>query len=378
MERGNHMQRWADFWVGIPLIAFAGCGKRLRRLVAPPRIVAENVRRVGIVGLGAIGDILLATALFSGLKDIMPHASFEVITSKSNAAAHGLFPPEITVTSYSVKDIHGIVKHIRAARYDLLFDLGQWPRISALMCAVSGARCTVGFATRGQHRHFAYDVAVRHKNDRHEVENFLALGRAIFPELAGVPGIHIPESPSPGCPVLPEKRVVFCHMWPSGVRSHLKEWPCEHWKKLALALLDAGYTPVFTGGPQDARPTQAFFDDSGLGETQEGGRAISVAGRISLPDLTFHMARASAVISVNTGIMHLAAIVGAPTIGLHGPTNPLRWGPRGKRCISLLPRSGHSAYLNLGFEYPDGAVAVLHHLPVDDVLAALREFELAL
>ena len=101
----------------------------------------------------------------------------------------------------------------------------------------------------------------------------------------------------------------------------------------------------------------------------------SLAGRTSLPGLAWLLSRADAVVSVNTGIMHLAALAGAPTVGLHGATNPRRWGPVGPRCVSLLPRAGRCAYLDLGFEYPADAEPALQHLPVEDVLAALHTLD---
>ncbi|MCC8195005.1 MAG: glycosyltransferase family 9 protein [Deltaproteobacteria bacterium] len=376
MERGNRMQRRLDSWVGIPLVAVAGCANAVRRFVAPVRGAPEQARRIGVICLGAVGDLLLATSLLNGLRRTLPEASIEIITSRANAAARGLLPPEYMAVSFGVKDVPGMIRHTRSAKYDILFDTGQWPRISALVAAASGAGRTVGFATPGQYRHYAYDVAVPHRNDRHETDNFLALGRALFPELTGKPSVVIPKAPSSASPVLPETALVFCHMWPSGVRSHLKEWPRDHWAGLAQTLSAAGYAPVFTGGPQDAAATERFLEEYGLACGKGGGRAFSVAGRLSFPDLAFYLGKAAAAVSVNTGTMHLAALCGAPTIGLHGPTNPLRWGPVGEKTVSLLPETGRSAYLNLGFEYPPDDDAVLRHLPVATVLDALRSFGL--
>ncbi len=377
MERGNRMQRRLDSWVGIPLVVMAGCGKRIRKILPSSGGKTEDAGRIGVICLGAIGDLLLATGLLNGLRVALPRASLEIVTSGANAAACGLLPSGCRAASYGVKDIPGIVRHIRAARYDILFDTGQWPRISALISAVSGAASTDGFSTPGQYRHYAYDIAVPHRSDRHETDNFLALGRAVFPHLTGAPSVALPDGPSSGCPCLPETGLVFCHMWPSGLHSSLKEWPRAAWAALAAGLLDAGYTPVFTGGPGDAAATQTFFEEYGLGKTRAGNRALNVAGAMALPDLAYHFHRAAAVVSVNTGTMHLAAIAGAPTIGLHGPTNPLRWGPVGPAARALLPASGRSAYLNLGFEYPPDADAVLRHLPVSEVLTALRSFGLS-
>ncbi len=46
------------------------------------------------------------------------------------------------------------------------------------------------------------------------------------------------------------------------------------------------------------------------------------------------------VITNDTGIMHLAAAVGAPTLSLFGPTDPLQWSPLGKRNRFILGRGG--------------------------------------
>ena len=338
----------------------------------------ETARRVGVLCVGAIGDLLLATNLFSGLRHALPEADIEVITSKANASAHILLPSSCRSVAFPITDMGGMVRHVRSARFDILIDIGQWARISALICAFSGAKYTVGFATPGQYRHYVYDRTTSHQNDRHETDNFFAMGQTLFPKLQGSPEIIIPEKPSEMCPVLPGKNIVFCHMWPSGVNSFLKEWPGEYWETLASTLLEAGYVPVFTGGGDDAEATDGFVAQVNLKTKPCEARAISVAGKISLADLAYHMRRAAAVVSVNTGTMHLAALSGAATVGLHGPTNPLRWGPVGERICSLLPDKGRSAYLDLGFEYPDGVENVMQYLPVSSVVTALRNFGLRL
>ena len=363
-----------DTLAGKPLVALAGLAHRGARLFKPPRPAAREAKRIGVICLGAIGDLLLVTALLSGLRQALPEATIEVITSRANAACTPLLPEGIASASFPVTDILGMLSHIRAARYDICFDAGQWMRLSALVSAFSGAGRVVGFATPGQHRHYGFDHAVPHQNDRHEKDNFLALGRALFPDLDGEPAIRIPETPSAACPVLPESKVVFCHMWPAGLRSYLKEWPAEHWAGLAVSLAEAGYTTAFTGGPSDAPATAAFLERHVPAVYREKGLVHSIAGTMSLPDLAWRLRRAEAVVCVNTGVMHLAAMTGAPTIALNGPTNPQRWGPVGAKTRALLPEKGRSAYLNLGFEYGDTREDVLRHLPVTAVLGALAAF----
>jgi len=163
-------------------------------------------------------------------------------------------------------------------------------------------------------------------------------------------------------------------MWGSGLYPHLKEWPANYWGGLAVSLADAGYTVIFTGDPQNAPATERFLEWQIPASYLDKNSIRSIAGKINLPDLAYCLRRADAVISVNTGIMHLAAIAGAPTIALNGAVNPLRWGPLGPKTCALLPEKGRSAYLNLGFEYEDTRDNVLRHLRVKTVRDALAEF----
>jgi ADP-heptose:LPS heptosyltransferase len=100
---------------------------------------------------------------------------------------------------------------------------------------------------------------------------------------------------------------------------------------------------------------------------------ISVAGCI--PVQTARLLRtAKAVVSVNTGIMHLSALLGVPTIGLSGPSDPVRWGPYGPEVVSLFPNQGTYAYLKLGFEYPPAVEPCLQYLLPARVTAALSKW----
>lgn len=373
-ERGNRLHRWLDRYAGIPLAALGAGARMLER----PRRTAgpEAARRVGIICLGAIGDLLLLSGLLEGLRRQLPEAELELVVSSGNAVAAPLIPHANAVTAFGVRHVPAMLRHVRARRYDLLIDSTQWARLGAIVSNLSGAGLTVGFATKGQARALGYDRAVTHSPDLHETENFLALGRALWPGLSGAPALRLPDAEPAFAPPLARaladgRRRAFLHMWPAGYKSGLKEWPAGHWARLAGELTAAGFSVWLTGSAADAPRNAAF-----LRERLRGMPHVhSLAGGVSLPALAWLLARADAVVSVNTGIMHLAALTGAPTVGLHGATNPRRWGPVGPRCVSLLPQAGRFAYLDLGFEYPPDAVPALQHLPVEDVLAALHTLD---
>lgn len=367
VERGNRLRRWLDRYAGIPLAAVAAAARaatRPRRCGTP-----FPARRVGVICLGAIGDLLLLSGLLKGLRRELPQASLELVVSSGNAGAVPLIGEADAVAVFDVCRVAAMVRHVRARRYDLLIDSTQWARIGAIISSLSAAGFTVGFSTAGQWRSLGYDRVAAHSARRHETENFLALGRALWPGLSGAPTLRLPAGTPPLAAEMADgRRHAFFHMWPSGYKSYLKEWPAGHWACLARELAGRGFSVWLTGNREDAARNAAFVREQLSGTAH----VHSLAGRVDLPDLAWLLARADAVVSVNTGVMHLAALAGAPTVGLHGATDPRRWGPVGPRCVSLLPRKGQCAYLNLGFEYPSDAEPALAHLPVEDVLAALE------
>ncbi|MBO4300143.1 MAG: glycosyltransferase family 9 protein [Desulfovibrio sp.] len=366
-ERGNSWQRQLDYWAGIPL-ACVSAALRRRSVTVP------EVKRLGFLCLGAIGDVLLLSSLVTALRQRLPYAHLAILTSRANAAAAQLVPGIDNNATFGVREIPSMISWLRSQQFDVLVDSTQWARLGAILSNLSGAKVTVGFATPGQHRSLGYTYRVVHRNDRHEVENFLALGRVLFSDLTGLPRLALPDSPLPDVPAdlradlcAEEQRRVYLHMWPAGVHAELKEWPEACWANLATELSHRGCTVYLTGGPSDEQRNAAFL------RAFPHCRARSLAGRISLRCMGALFAKAAGVVSVNTGTMHLAALAGAPTVGLHGPTNPLRWGPVGPRVRALLPRKGTCAYLNLGFEYHKPYTRCLETLPVVDVLNALHD-----
>jgi ADP-heptose:LPS heptosyltransferase len=104
-----------------------------------------------------------------------------------------------------------------------------------------------------------------------------------------------------------------------------------------------------------------------------GCRARSIASEYSLVELADVLAASDIVVSVNTGVMHLAAMLGAPTVSLEGPVALHRWrplGPRVRSVVSTLPGSG---YLDLGFEYAGQRLDCMDGVDVRAVVAAVDE-----
>lgn len=125
--------------------------------------------------------------------------------------------------------------------------------------------------------------------------------------------------------ILPSDRLIVIH--PS-TRWATKLWFNDRFAAVADQLTVHGSKVVFTGGPADA----PSLDDIARQMSSPMIRADRLGGLQSLAAL---LDRADAMISTDTGPMHIAAAVDTPVVAIFGPTSPQRTGPYGPQHIVL-------------------------------------------
>jgi ADP-heptose:LPS heptosyltransferase len=363
--RGSRSRRYLDLIVGAPVLWALGSLRSRKPIPA-------KIDHVVLMQTAAIGDTLLMAGAIRCLRARFPHARLTLVVGKDNAGVVALLPKVDEVVSINVLKPWSEIQKLKDLNADVLIDYGTWPRINALLAAFSGARYTIGFKTRGQARHFAYDEAVHHSPTDHEVFNQQRLLTPLTEIDSWELRIECPTGISSAMEGVHEPFVVF-HPWASGSGKQLKEWPEDKWCEVAAWCIENGIGIVVTGGRQDIEVSERLI--ARVKSLGAGALATSMAGKLNLAGTAKLLSDAFAVVSVNTGIMHLAALLGAPTIGLHGPTNMHRWGPVGEKTVSLQPRSGRHGYLNLGFEFPPEAEPCMQHLDSADVTSILGKWK---
>lgn len=359
-ERGSHLKRTLDAWLGRPFVlALALCRPRRKQ----PAVVEH----IGILMLAAIGDSILASAIVHDLRRTFPTARITAFVSSANRGILDLLDGFDQVVEVPIGRPIAALALIRRFSLDLMIDIGQWARASALLAGLSRARFTVGFETAGQHRHWAFDATVEHSSARHEIDNFRALAGSLGIESAAVPRLRPGILAGLAPPVA--RPYVVIHPWASGYRFEFREWRIENWIAVAGFIIDSGYLVVITGGAADGARADAL-----AARIQRTAEVAVLAGRANLCEAAAALAHARAVVSVNTGTMHLAALLDRPMLALHGPTNPKRWGPLSTRSVVIGPgRDQGGAYLNLGFEYPSSPVDCMAKITPAEVISRLRE-----
>jgi heptosyltransferase-3 len=112
-----------------------------------------------------------------------------------------------------------------------------------------------------------------------------------------------------------------------------KVWPAERFVALFRALASGplpGAVPLVLAGPGAAERAMAAPVLAGLPE------AIDLVGRLSLPEVAACLARAALFVGHDSGLMHLAAAAGAPTLGLFGPTPADEYAPAGRHSAVVI------------------------------------------
>jgi len=113
----------------------------------------------------------------------------------------------------------------------------------------------------------------------------------------------------------------------AGSGSKAKNWPLENYVSLVQSLYQrCRGTVLVVEGPAERN----LIDN--MSEALDGSNYIALQS-LALPLLAAVLSQCSLFIGNDSGITHLAAALGVPTIALFGPTDPYVWGPRGKKVF---------------------------------------------
>jgi heptosyltransferase-3 len=335
-ERGNPALHLLDRYAGIPAVTILSGAKRKRPF-------PSSIEKIGMLKAGAIGDTVLLSGVVSDLRRAFPDTSIILFCGRDNFEIAGMIEGVNQVVKVPVRNLGQGWKAVRSNPVDVLLDFGQWSRTEALLARFSRAKFTIGFRTRGQHRHYGHDLAVEHSSQVHEMENYRRLIRSLGVETGSRPVLRVPETSGRW----PREYAAF-HLWSTGRRRELKQWPLDNWLRLAEELMGWGLDVVLTGGPSDHARNEQLM---GLVKPGTRPRLKNTAG-VSLAESCAILGRARLVVSVDTGVMHLAAALGSSLVSLHGPTSSRRWGPVSENAIAIDSPLEGSGYLSLGWERP--------------------------
>jgi ADP-heptose:LPS heptosyltransferase len=121
----------------------------------------------------------------------------------------------------------------------------------------------------------------------------------------------------------------------------------EPWVRLAALARAAGITPVLAGGQEHIEGLEQIARENG---------ALCLAGQTSLPELMALCAGAEGTIAVDTGIAHLAAATGRPTVVIFSHGQEFWDFPCGPKVISLRGNPAFEPLYPVSPRFPDDVV----------------------
>ena len=204
-------------------------------------------------------------------------------------------------------------RDLRQERYAAVLDLQE--QVKGALIASMAIGVTHGpdrasirepIATLAHDAHHAIDPR-QHLIDRCRQLAAAALGHRV----EGPPRYGLVPPTPPALPVAGGRPYVVCVHATSRAD---KLWPDAHWRALIPSFGRAGYAVLLPWGTADERARSAAL--------AQDEPAASVLPQQSLPALAGLLARAELVVGVDTGLVHLAAALGAPTIALFTATDP--------------------------------------------------------
>jgi heptosyltransferase I len=311
---------------------------------------ADYTKRVLIVRIGAMGDVLHALPAVAALRDLHPdwfigwaiEPAWSVLLQAStdhhriiHKAGRSESRPLIDrwhpfpargwqkqpFALSTLKEIYATRRELRACEYDLCVDM-QGSLKSATAGRMAGAQVFAGPAkAREKAARWLYGQRVT-TTATHVVEQACALlGAAVGETLKPAP-VTVPINPQAEAwcdRLLTQTSSIkgkFAYLAPTAGWG-AKQWPAERYGAVAAALNRAGYHVLVNESPGHR------FADAVVAAS--GDVAISVP--CSVEQMLALMRRAGVVIAGDTGPLHLAAALERPVVGLYGPTDPARNGP---------------------------------------------------
>ncbi len=312
---------------------------------AAARPLASVPARLLLVKAVGLGDSVLIRSIAEYLRGLHPDLQIgilvcppcrEVMSCNSDFRVHCYEPRK--------DGLAGVVRTlsaVRTARYDAAIDFEPLSLLSAIMIAAARIPIRIGFSppVRNPRSRFLSHV-VPIDAGKPMWENFLRLARVIEPALPE-DVVLLPIA----CAARDEewaadwwqhhfedrdRRVVALHLG-SGVRGPYKRWPVVRFTELAeqIRAVVPQLSVILTGTETD----RALLDEfAGLYR----GEFVAAASFGSVQRTAAVLKRCDLLVSNDTGLMHVGAAMGTPTVGLFGPTSPPHWRPCGSRSTYVF------------------------------------------
>lgn len=299
-------------------------------------------RRIAVVRTDRLGDLVLTLPMFAALRAHCRGARL-LLACRDYAAPVGEAAAVIDEVHRVDRTPGGLRALLRGC------DAAFFPRAQpgeAWQGWIARVPLRVGTAYRWYGWMYSHRVHDHRSEGRfHEAEyNTRMVGSALgVPVATEMPALRV--EPAAGAAlgalleqegIAPKEPLLVIH---PGSGGSSRDWPADRFGAAAAQLGPAlGARVVVTGTAPEA-PACAAAAAACPG-------SVSLCGRLALPQLMALAARSALLVANSTGVLHLAAALGCPVVGLYPNARPMapgRWRPWSERAAALAPGDGSDA-----------------------------------
>jgi ADP-heptose:LPS heptosyltransferase len=296
--------------------------------------------RLLVVKVHGMGDAVLVRAAIQHLRDrnssikigvLAGDATREVLTIGADFSVHHYAQKELTLRSAFQS-----IREIKSGAYDAVLNFEQGSLAGTSFLRATGIPNRIGFVSAHENvKHAFLTHAMGFQASASMWHSFLRLTRLVDPQLpASLMPLPLPLSDAQllagrawldvKAPPPNTRRIAF-HLG-SGSGQPFKRWPVANFARLGYEFLARSHNQaiILTGQPLE-RGLLAEF------RSRYDGDAVDATGVASIAMTASILRECDLLVSNDTGVMHLGAAMGTPTVGLFGPTAPAQWAPSGPR-----------------------------------------------
>lgn len=336
----------------------------------------ETAQRILLVLSTGLGDAILSSPVFPLLRKALPSADIRLFCRAAWAPLFENDPMLNGVIRYEGKYRHFLatVEALRDFAPDTSVILhGNDPDILPL-AYLAGSRFIVRIPTSGTKYPFLLSNAGR-AEDRstipgwHYIDNRLRILATLgIPAGSGEPVIHVAQSAREAMAARLAARLGAKPYWVIHAFSAdaYKVWPVEKVGELIAQTCRQfpGHAVLLTGSSSDRTRLEALTSAA-------PSTVVNVAGEFDIADTAACLASAQCVVAPDTGVLHLAAALGVPVMGLYAPTSAALVGPRSTRTVPMVIQKAQTCNPCLEKRCPYTPRNCMDQITVAEVLAGI-------
>lgn len=336
---------------------------------------AMKSKKILVIKLGAMGDLILGTPSFRMLRQRFPDAKISLLVDKRLAPVISPCPYLNEIIPIDRKKLHRLpyllklAKKLRQEGFDVSVDLqnSKWTHLLAALALIHERfgfrRGKLGFFINRHDQNFEMaDSPVRHqfrilsKLGVTQLDEKLEL----WPEAEVQQKVDriLQEWGVNGNASFIGLAIGASKAWPT------KRWPPEYYRDLAIKLSKEGHRILLIGSSEDV-------DQAGVLNELKGESFLNLLGKSTLPEMICLIKRLRVLVTGDTAPLHVAAAMDIPFVTLFGPTDPKRHAPPSSQGIILNRRLECQPCYEGSCRQPE-TLACLKKISVEEVYDAVK------